>query len=45
MSDFGFTQFCILCLAFPENIFNLFTDKCEKQKTKKNKKKNPFSNV
>ena len=32
MSDFGFTQFCMLCLAFPKNIFNLFTEKCEKKR-------------
>ena len=28
MSDFGFTQ---SCLAFPKNIFNLFTEKCAKK--------------
>ena len=39
MSDFGFSQFCMLCLAFPKNIFNLFTKKCAK------KVKNPFSNA
>ena len=39
MSDFGFTQFCMLCLAFPKNIFNLFTEKCAK------KLQNPFSNA
>ena len=38
MSDLGFTQFFMLSLASPKNIFNLFTEKCEK-------KKNPFSNV
>ena len=38
MSNFGFTQFCMLCLAFPKSIFNLFTEKCAK------KFKNSFSN-
>ena len=32
MSDFGFTQFCVLCPAFRKNIFNLFTKKCAKKK-------------
>ena len=32
MSDFGFTQFCVLCPAFRKNIFNLFTKKCAKRK-------------
>ena len=39
MSDFGFTQFFMLCLAFPKNISNLFTEKCAK------KLQNPFSNA
>ena len=39
MSDFGFTQFFMLCLAFPKNISSLFTEKCAK------KLQNPFSNA
>ena len=39
MFDFGFTKFYMLCLAFPKNVFNLFTEKCVK------KLKNPFSNA
>ena len=39
MFDFGFTKFYMLCLTFPKNVFNLFTEKCVK------KFKNPFSNV
>ena len=31
MSDFGFTQFCVLCPAFRKNIFSLFTKKCAKK--------------
>ena len=39
MSDFGFTQFCILCLAFLKNLLHLFTEKCAE------KIKNPFWNA
>ena len=34
MSNLGFTQSCMLSLASPKNIFNLFTEKCAKKKLK-----------
>ena len=39
MSSFEFTQFCMLCLAFPKNSFNLVTEIWA------NKLKTPFSDA